>query len=318
MRSELVTEHPLDLEGVFRFLSQRAIAGVEIVEADDPERLRYARTLALPGGPSAVDIVATPTSGGWTVRLDLELAAPADEEIVVARVRRLLDLDTDPLAVDAALADDDLLAPLVAERPGIRVPGTMEPHELVIRALVGQQISVAAARTHLGRLAAGLGTPYSSRFPGLERVFPAAADIAQGLTVPAAGETLEPDRVLRLPGRAIASIVHTARAIADGALRVDAEVDGDALRTALVARPGIGPWTAAYVAMRVLGDRDAWLTGDVALVAGAVRAGVLDGQLPRPAAHRELARTAQSWSPWRSYAAMHLWRVAAVSPPPAR
>ena len=318
MAFSLVTEHPLDLEGVFRFLAARAIAGVEVVETHDPQRLRYARTLALPGGPSAIDIVAARGPGGWTVRLDLELAAADDEELVVARVRRLLDLDTDPIEVDASLAGDPLLAPLVAERPGIRVPGTMEAHELVIRALVGQQISVAAARTHLGRLAAGLGTPYESRFRGLERVFPAAADIAGGLTAPAAGEALDPDRVLRLPGRAIASIADTARVLAVGDLRVDADVDPVQLRAALVARPGIGPWTAAYIAMRVLGDHDAWLIGDVALIAGALRTGVLDADLTRPAAHRELARRAEAWSPWRSYAAMHLWRVAAVSPPRAR
>jgi AraC family transcriptional regulator of adaptative response / DNA-3-methyladenine glycosylase II len=317
---DLPVRQPFDAPGVFGFLAVRAVAGVEATDLSDARQLRYARTLTLAGGPGAIEVTAArENETDWRVRARLELTCDADAASAVALIGRMLDLDADPAVIDAALAGDPALAPLVARTPGMRVPGAVDPHELVVRALVGQQISVAAARTHLGRLSAMLGSPYSSGFPGLDRLFPTSAQIAS-LPEPAGGEALDPDRPLRLPGQSIRTIRATAEALADGELHVHAGADPAALRGQLLARPGIGPWTAAYIAMRVLHDPDAWLVGDVALLSGAQAIGVLGNGLPKAQAHRALARRAAAWAPWRSYAAMHLWQAATASGPraPAR
>jgi AraC family transcriptional regulator of adaptative response / DNA-3-methyladenine glycosylase II len=304
---------PFDAPGVFAFLGVRAIPGVETASTDDDGTLRYARTLALPHGPGAFEAVATPAGSTWNIRARVELTSLADVATAVARVRRLLDLDADPVAVDMALAADPDLAPLVAATPGIRVPGAVDPHEMVARAIVGQQISVAAARTHLTRLAATLGTPYPSSFPGLTTLFPTAGAIADGVpvTTPGTPEAADPHRPLRLPARGVAAVVGAMRALAGGDLTIDVGADPDTLRTGLTAQPGVGTWTAAYVALRVLGDPDAWLDGDVALIAGARAAGILPpaDSLSAGRRHRVLADRAAAWAPWRSYAAMHLWRA---------
>ena len=315
---DLPVRAPYDAPGIFRFLAARAVAGVELADLSDPNRLRYARTLALPHGPAAIDLTAAQhPKRGWQLTARLELASLADTAPAVARIRRLLDLDADPAAVDAGLTADPVLAPLVARTPGIRVPGAVDPHELVIRALLGRQISVAAATTHLTRLAARAGSPYAASVPGLDRLFPAPAQILAAVPAPEAGAAPDPDRPLRLPARAVAAVLSAARALDSGDLAVHVGADAGQLRADLLARPGIGPWTAGYICMRVLGDPDAWLPGDVALLAGARAAGLLDGGLSGPAAHRALAARAAAWAPWRSYAAMHLWRAAAepVSPP---
>ncbi|MFZ4842969.1 DNA-3-methyladenine glycosylase 2 family protein [Mycetocola saprophilus] len=308
---ELPVRAPYDAPGVFAFLEARVIEGVEAVDLGNLDRLRYARTLRLPGGPAAAQIHAERGIQGWALRAELELSDLADLGTALSRLRRLLDLDADPQAVDAALSANRNLAALVAEAPGIRVPGAVDAHELVIRALIGQQISVAAAGTHLGRIAAQLGESYSSRFAGLSRLFPTMRALAEGIPEPVPGATPDPGRVLRLPARQVATVRDTAAALAEGTLGVHAGVERGALRAALVARPGIGPWTASYIAMRVLGDPDAWLERDVALLAGARRIGLIAPETPAAAAHRELAEHARAWSPWRSYAQMHLWRVAA-------
>ncbi|WP_169164713.1 AlkA N-terminal domain-containing protein [Cellulomonas taurus] len=329
----LPVRQPYDAPGVFGFLAARAVAGVESVDlgptatrsaaegsttpASAPRAstgqphggvLRYARTLSLPHGPGAAEVTAERTPSGWRLRAVLELTSLADVAVATTRIRRLLDLDADPVAIDAALSADPALAPLVAATPGIRVPGAVDPHELVVRALVGQQISVAAARGHLSRLTDLIGTPVVSSFAGLDRLFPTAAQVAAG--IPAPGTQLDPDRPLRLPGRSITTIRDTAAALADGSLQVDVGADTTPLAAALVERPGIGPWTAAYVAMRVLGDPDVWLPGDAALLTSARAHGVLDPALPRGAAHRALTARAAEWAPWRSYAVTHLWRAA--------
>jgi len=292
----LPVRQPFDAPGVFSFLLARAVSGVEVGELR-ADRLRYARTLSLPSGPGAVALEATATAHGWTVRAELELSSLSDVSTAVARIRRLLDLDADPSAVDAVLAE------IAGDRPGIRVPGTVDPHELLIRAIVGQQISVAAARTHLSRLAQALGTPYPSRFEGLDRLFPPPGQIARAVELP-----------LKLPARQVATVLAAARDLTSGDLVVDVGADPEALRRSLVERTGIGPWTAAYVAMRVLGDPDSWLPGDVALVAGARVLGILDDDQPTRAAHRELAEYAARWAPWRSYAVLHLWNSTGRKP----
>lgn len=300
----LPVREPFDAAGVLTFLAARAVDGVETASTDGPN-LTYARTLALPHGPGAVELTCTPgtRSGAWRIGLRLELTSPADVAVAVARVRRLLDLDADPAGVDAALAADPALAGLVARRPGVRVPGSVDPHETLVRAIVGQQISVTAARTHLSRLAA-VGDPYRSGIPGLTRLFPTPAQVAGAAT----------DR-LRLPARSVGAVATAARAMADGALALDVGQDPAELRAALLALPGVGPWTAGYVSMRVLGDPDAWLDGDVALEAGARAVGIIDDR-PRAAATRLLTTRAAEWAPWRSYAVIHLWRAAITSRTP--
>lgn len=310
----LPVRQPFDAPGLLRFLAARAISGVEAAEVPDAGPLRYARTLALPHGPGAVEVTATQTTGSkWYLQVQLELSSLVDVATAVARMRRMLDLDADPVAVDTALMSDPDLAPAVASTPGIRVPGAVDPHELVVRAIVGQQISVAAARTHLTRLTAMLGTRYTSSFAGLDRLFPRPDQIAAGVPEPIPGEPLDPDRLLKLPSQSVRTVVATARALANGELTVDVGADPESLREQLVTRSGIGPWTAAYIAMRVLGDPDAWLAGDVALVAGATTVGALDPGLSKPAAHRALRDHAATWAPWRSYATMHLWQAATLA-----
>lgn len=309
---ELPVRQPFDAPGTFAFLASRAIEGVEAAELSDGAELRYARTLALPGGPGAVDLLATRSAqGSWRLRADLELASVADVATAVARLRRLLDLDADPVAIDTALSADADLAPLIARTPGIRVPGAADPYELLVRALVGQQISVPVARSHLSRLTASAGSVYRSAFAGLDRLFPTPAQLLRRVPEPAVGEPPEADRPLRLPARSVRAVRQASAAVADGEVGLHVGAEGELLREQLIARPGIGPWTASYVAMRVLGDPDAWLQGDVALVAGAKAIGLVAKEVPKAPAHRVLADRAADWAPWRSYAAMHLWRAAA-------
>ncbi|MBD5785132.1 DNA-3-methyladenine glycosylase 2 family protein [Cellulosimicrobium terreum] len=302
----LPLREPYDAPGVFGFLAARAVGGVEVVEVSDPAHLSYARALTLPHGPAAFR--ATYSRPGATTRalpdvaggfrVDLELTSMADLPAAIARVRRLFDLDADPLAVDAALGADPALAASVAATPGVRVPGAVDGTEIVVRALVGQQISVAAARTHLSRLTTALGTPFASRL-GPTHLFPTATQIA------AHGSDH-----LRGPARRVSSILGVARALADGDLTLCVGDDPAALRAALEELPGVGPWTSGYVAMRVLHDPDVLLDGDLALRAGARSLGLPDDR-------RALTAHAERWAPWRSYAAMHLWRAASAPPRPS-
>ncbi len=221
---------------------------------------------------------------------EAHLADVADLAPLVARVRRLLDLDADAVAIDEALAADPALAASVAAAPGRRVPGSINAEEILFRALIGQQVSVPAARTALARLTDALGTPIDAG--PFTRLFPTAQQIAEG------GRD-----VLRGPVRRVATILATAEALADGSLVIDVGESREELEARLTALPGIGPWTAGYVAMRVLGSPDILLTSDLVIRQGAVRLGL-------PGDPRELALRGAAWAPWRSYAGMHLWRAA--------
>lgn len=261
----------------------RALPGMEAA-ADGA----FARTLRLPGGPAWFEVRAD----AGVLRVRAGLAGPGDRDELESRLRRLFDLDTDSHAVDAALARHPELAPLIARRPGIRLPGAADPHELLIRAMVGQQVSVASARTALSRLVEALG----ERTPGPDGqqwlLFPAMSAIA------AHGH-----EVLRGPGARIRAITGAAEALAGGSLALGYHDDPVRQRAQLLARPGIGPWTADYVRLRVLQDPDVALPGDSAVRAGAARLGI-------PAQPRELTQWAQRVTPWRSYLMMHLWGVA--------
>ena len=283
---QLPAREPFDAHGILRWLSVRAVDGVEQATAD-----RYARTLLLPGGPAWFEVLPDRSS----LRLTAKLTQLRDLPTLVSRVRRLFDLDADPEGIDLALTTDPLIAPLVAADPGIRLPGTVDPHEMLFRAIIGQQISVAAARTQLSRLAAAAGDVIETDI-GLGRLFPTAAQIA------ATGRP-----ALVGPRARIDTIMSTAEALADGSLTLDFGDDAASQYAALVARRGIGAWTAGYVAMRVLGSSDVLLTGDVALRTGARRLGFAD-DIPA------LERRAAALSPWRSYLSLHLWAASATTP----
>lgn len=281
IRLALAHPEPVDLDGVFSWMKARAVAGVEQAEDDS-----YARTLALPRGPGWMRV----HRDGAALRLDARVTHPADLPVLVSRARRLFDLDTDPLGIDAALSRHPELAAAVARRPGIRVPGAVDAGEMLIRAMIGQQVTVAAARTALTRLAAALG----ERLPDGTLLFP---------TMQAIGE--HGADVLRGPGPRIRAITGAAAALAAGDLELAADDDPVRQRAALIAMPGIGPWTADYVRMRVTGDPDVLLPGDVAVRAGAARLGL-------PGDAKPLTAWAARTAPWRSYLTAHLWRARAV------
>lgn len=314
LQLRLPVREPFDAVGVFGFLAQRAVDGVEVAELGE-SRLAFARTLQLKHGPGALQLDAVADGSSWRVGLRCELTSLADAPAVVSAARRVLDVDADPVAIDAALSQDPVLAPLVAATPGVRVPGTADAHEYLIRAIIGQQISVAAARTHLSRLSTDLGTAYASSIPGLDRLFPTADQILTGVPEPpGAGHKLDPQRPLRLPARSIRTVRRAAHALTCGELDLHPGAEPDALAEQLTGMQGIGQWTASYLRLRTLGHPDTWMPGDVALAAGAKNLQLIDPQLSPSATHRTLAARAERWSPWRSYAAMHLWKAAAARP----
>ncbi|CAM3027361.1 AlkA N-terminal domain-containing protein [Saccharomonospora xinjiangensis] len=279
---------PFDAEGILGFLAARAIPGVEVVDEG------YRRTLRLPHGPGVVRVTTRTTHVECLVRL----TDVRDLSSAVARVRRLWDLNADPQAVLDCLSADPMLAPMVGAAPGIRVPGAVDGAELVLRAMLGQQVSVAAARTAAARLTAELGEPVTIASGGdPTQLFPAPDVVAEH-----AGE------ILNGPQRRIAAIREVAAALASGELDVHVGRDADELRHDLLAMPGIGPWTADYVLMRLLGRTDLLLDTDRALLRGAEAIGI---------SPRRLADHARRWRPWRSYAGMYLWR-ASTTPPRAR
>lgn len=291
VRLRLPARAPFDAAGVFAWLATRALHGVEQAGA-----LHYARTLRLPGGPAHVRFEAGGDAAAPSIDVEARLASLADLPPLVARVRRLFDLDADAVAIDAALTADPRLAASVAAVPGIRLPGCLDPHELVFRALVGQQVSVKAARTALARLAAELGEHLEAGLhDGPVLLFPTTAAIAA-----------EGERVLRGPAARIRTIVDVARRLESGDLVVAAERERAELAHDLLAIPGIGPWTAGYVAMRVTRAPDVLLTGDLALRNGAAALGL-------PAEAAALQAEGARWAPWRSYASMHLWRAASTA-----
>jgi AraC family transcriptional regulator of adaptative response / DNA-3-methyladenine glycosylase II len=280
---------PLHAASLFGFLAARAIPGVELADADG-----YHRTLRLPHGPGTASLTAGGTAGGGYVRATLRLTDVRDLAPAVARCRRLLDLDADPQAVDAALAADPALAADVAAAPGVRLPRAVDGFELAVRAIVGQQVSVAAARTVLAKLVAALGTagPSPVQDKGLSLLFPDAAAVAEA-----------PDGAFGMPASRRRTIRALAAAVAGGDLMLDDGADRAETGRKLLELPGVGPWTAGYTALRALGDPDTFLPTDLGVRRGAASLGLPSG----PAA---LADHAAAWRPWRSYALIRLWRHA--------
>jgi AraC family transcriptional regulator of adaptative response / DNA-3-methyladenine glycosylase II len=270
----LPARDPYDSAQVMRFLAARAITGVEMVSED-----RYVRTLRLPHGPGLVDI--RPLDGRAGLVAALRLTDLRDLAPCVNRLRRLYDLDADPVSVGAALGDDPVLGPLTRERPGLRVPGTVDPYETAVRAIIGQQVSVAAARTVAGRLVASVG-PLVDGIEGVNRLFPTPEEVL-----------LAPDEAFGMPVSRRETLRRLSEAVVAGDVSLEQGADRDTLRRQLRAVRGIGPWTADYVAMRC-GDPDGWLPTDLVLVA-AMKAHELD------------MSAAESWRPWRAYAMHYLW-----------
>jgi len=280
---------PLYAAGLLDFLAARAVPGVEEVRDGS-----YVRSLRLPHGSGTIEL--TPQDGH--VRCALRLDDLRDLGPAVHRARRLLDLDADAVEVDAGLGADPLLRPLVAGTPGRRLPGTVDGPELAIRAVLGQQVSVAGARTLTGRLVARYGTRLAVPIGTVTHLFPSPEQLA-------AADPAD----LPLPRRRARTLTALAAALARGSVTVDDGADRAAAREALLALPGVGAWTADYVAMRALGDPDVFLPTDL----GVRRALRHLGQL---ASGPAVAALAERWRPWRSYALLHLW--AAGPRPPAR
>ncbi len=276
----LPTRTPFAFEGLFGHLAAAAVPGCEEVRDG-----AYRRTLRLPWGNGIVSLTPAPDH----VRCVLWLDDFRDLSTAIARCRRLLDLDADPEAVVDFLTTDSVLAQLVAKHPGQRIPRTVDEHELAIRAVIGQQVSMKAARTHCARIVKTYGTPIADPAGTLTHVFPAVDQLVE----------LQP-AALAFPKPRQWSMIGLIRALTDGAVILSPGCDWGRSRRQLLELAGIGPWTTEIVAMRALGDPDAFPGTD-----GGVRAAAK--HLGLPAHIRALNDRATRWRPWRSYATQHLW-----------
>ncbi len=266
--------------GVLEFLRSRTIPGVEQSGGDG-----YRRSLALPHGHgvASVEPSVVTKSGRLHVRVALRLEDWRDLAPAVSRIRRLLDLDADPAAVGHVLLADDAIAPVVATCPGRRVPGSVDPFETSVRAVIGQQVSVAGARTVTGRIVAAIGAPLRVADDVLTHVFPTPDELA-GVD----------ESQLPMPARRRHTLIELAARAALGKIPLDIGADRDDVRGALLDVPGIGPWTADYVLMRGFGDPDVFLPTDLGAQHALDRIGLV-------------VDAAENWRPWRSYALHHLW-----------
>jgi AraC family transcriptional regulator of adaptative response / DNA-3-methyladenine glycosylase II len=278
----LPVRRPFAWTAMLDFLGARATPGVEAVVDET-----YRRTIEVNGAPGVIEARADRHAAHLLVRV--ELAEPDGLALVVDRTRRLFDLDADPHVIGRHLRRVPVLAPLVRARPGLRIPGAWDPFELAVRAIVGQQVSVQGATTLAGRLARTFGRPVALGAAALTHLFPtpealADADIGR----------------IGLPRARAASIRALASAVARGALVLDAARGLEEAEARLTAIPGVGAWTAAYVAMRALGEPDAFPAGDLGLRRAL-------GNGAGSVSEKALAAIAESWRPWRGYAAMYLW-----------
>jgi AraC family transcriptional regulator, regulatory protein of adaptative response / DNA-3-methyladenine glycosylase II len=273
---------PLDWPRMIEFLQPRATPGVEVVSHDS-----YRRAVEIDGAPGEAELVLIPHEPRLLLRLRAPARAPLRQ--LAARARHVFDLDADAARIAAALADSDVLAPLVSARAGLRVPGAWDPFELSVRAVLGQQISVRAATTLAGRLVAAYGRPIEGASGGLTHLFPSAESLADADLRPI-GATGSQERAIR----------GISAAVVAGELAFDSSLGVDDFVARFRRLPGVGPWTAQYVAMRALREPDAFPAGDLGLRRAL-------GEQGNPISTAALASRAEEWRPWRSYAAMYLW-----------
>lgn len=292
IRLRLPYRSPFAANDLLTFLGVRAVPGVEEVVGNT-----YRRVLSLPHGIGIAALQApSGRDGAGHICCDLQLSDLRDLAAAIERCRRLLDLDADPQAVADVLGADPLLTPLLAARPGLRVPGHVDASELAVRAVLGQQVSVAAARTVAGRLVQRCGAPLASPVGTLTHAFPSAAALA----------AIDPEHLPMPQGRRRA-LLALAGALASGRLRLDPGADREDVSRELLSLPGVGPWTVAYIRMRALADPDAFLPTDL----GVRRALERLGQRGDPESARQAA---ERWRPWRAYALQHLWAAETTSP----
>lgn len=278
---------PFAATAMLGFLTAHTVPGVEYVDGRT-----YYRSLRLPAGPATVALTLPADDGDDGVRGSFRVSTPDDLPVAVQHARRLLDLDADATVIDMVLGEDPALAGGVAAMPGLRVPGTVDGPETLIRTMLGQQVSVAGAQTAAARLVHAADDRLPEPDGALTHLFPAPAAIAALGPLAIAG-----------PRRRAQAIISAAAAVADGSLTVNGDRSTADLTADLVAHRGIGPWTAGYVAMRLLRDADVLLVGDLVLRQGAALLGL-------PGTPRALTAHADAWRPYRSYAGMHLWRAA--------
>lgn len=282
----LAMRQPFDAGSLLAFLAGRSIPGV-----DEIDGATYRRSISLPHGPAVMELTPNDDHVGATYRL----SDVADLATAIARSRRLLDLDADPVAIDSMLSIDPALARCVVRVPGRRSPGAVDAHELAVRAVLGQQVTVAAARTLASRLATRYGQPLATPIGGVTITFPSAAVLA----------AIDPSTI-GIPMARARALVGMCAALADATVSLEPGADRMDAARSLEALPGIGPWTASYVCMRALSDPDAFLPTDIAVRKGA-------GLLGMASDVASLSARASTWAPWRSYAVHHLW--AACAPP---
>lgn len=276
---------PYDFEGLLAFLARRAMPGVECVEDGC-----YRRSIVIDGEPGWIEVTALARDAA--LRLRVHGVRPARLAGVAARVRRMFDVDADPRAIMAVLRRDPRLRPLARRWPGQRLPGAWDGFELGVRAILGQQVSVAAARTFATRIVERFGTRLDIAAPaGLDCVFPTAQQLADA-----------PFESIGLPRARAASLRALAAGWADGSLDLGASMACDAFVERLCALPGIGAWTAHYMAMRARSEPDAFPAADLVL-----RKQARVGETLTTAALESLSA---AWRPWRAYAVMLLWRAA--------
>jgi len=277
---------PYDWAGMISFLKTRAIPGVEWVDRQN----RYHRSIALDGCQGIVRVAFD--GNKKCLRATIRFPRISSLTFIISRLRQVFDLTADPMAIDAHLANDPRLAPLIAARPGLRVPGAWDGFELGIRAILGQQISVTAATTLAGKLASRYGEPLetSLKTEGLSYIFPsperlAAADL----------------RALGMPGTRARALSAFSKAMLEHPDLFSANQASNVIAGRLKALPGIGDWTSQYILMRAFCEPDAFPTADIGLARAMA---TKNGQRPTPAT---LLQRAESWRPWRAYAVLHLW-----------
>ncbi|MCB8943640.1 MAG: DNA-3-methyladenine glycosylase 2 family protein [Ardenticatenaceae bacterium] len=281
LQLKLAYRPPYDWQAILQFLGARAIPGVEWVDGD-----QYRRTVKM--GEAVGTILVAHEAAKHNLLLTISPNLSRSLIHIVDRVRHLFDLRADPMVIGEHLAQDARLAPLVARRPGLRVPGAWDGFEVAVRAILGQQVSVKGATTLSGRLVAACGTLLEGSDPHLTHLFPTPERLSEA---DLSG--------LGLTGQRIVAIQALARAVHEGELVLGTAVSLDDLIAQLVPLPGIGDWTAHYMAMRVFGEPDAFPAGDLVL-----RKAVGDGTAVTA---KQLQQMAEAWRPWRAYAAMQLW-----------